>query len=90
MIIALLHERAPLGMAATAAKAPAKRHAGEDKQILARRHAVYLQARERNPSRWSQHTRNWTPIEAVALNPERDVVVSMAVQSDSNQMVSAA
>jgi hypothetical protein len=45
--------------------------------ILAQRHAVYLQARERNPARWSRHTRNWIPIEAVALNPQRDVVVSM-------------
>ena len=69
---------------------PAQRHAGEDREILARRHAVYLQARERNPSRWSQHTRNWTPIEAVALNPERDVVVSMAMQSGPDKKVAAA
>lgn len=47
---------------------PAQRYAGQDKQILARRHTVYLQARQGNPSRWSQKTRNWTPIEAVALN----------------------
>jgi putative transposase len=50
---------------------PAQRHAGEDRLILAQRHPLYLQARERNPARWSRHTRNWEPIGAVALNPER-------------------
>jgi transposase InsO family protein len=69
---------------------PAQRHAGQDRQILAQRHAVYLQARERNPSRWSRHTRNWEPIEAVALNPERDEVVSMAVQSAIHKTVAVA
>jgi hypothetical protein len=69
---------------------PAQRHAGEDRQILAQRHAVYLQARERHPSRWSRHTRNWHPIEAVALNPERDVVLSMAVQSASHKTAATA
>jgi len=54
---------------------PAQRHAGEDAAILAARHEVYLQARERNPRRWSGTTRNWTPIGAVTLNPERDSVV---------------
>ena len=69
---------------------PAQRHAGEDRQILAQRHAVYLQAKERNPSRWSRHTRNWEPIGAVALNPERDEVVSMAVQSQPYKKVATA
>lgn len=69
---------------------PAQRHAGQDRQILAQRHAVYEQARERNPSRWSRHTRNWNPIEAVALNPERDAVLSRAVQSDLDKEVLAA
>ena len=50
---------------------PAQRHAGEDHAILAARHALYLQARERNPARWSRHTRNWSPIGAVTLNPEK-------------------
>ena len=57
---------------------PAQRHAGYDTEILAARHAVYLQARERNPRRWSRHTRNWTPAGPVALNPERDAVVTEA------------
>jgi hypothetical protein len=29
-----------------------------------------------NPARWSRETRNWRPIHAVALNPERDVVAA--------------
>jgi len=54
---------------------PAQRHAGDDKAILAARHALYCQARQRNPRRWSGATRNWTPVGAVTLNPERDAVV---------------
>ena len=63
---------------------PAQRHAGEDHAILAARHALYLQARARNPARWSRHTRNWTPIAAVTLNPEKDSVVGM-VSKVTNQ-----
>ena len=47
---------------------------------LAVRHALYQQAREANPRRWSGPTRNWTPIGAVTLNPERDSVVAAALQ----------
>ncbi len=57
---------------------PAQRHAGDDKAILAARHAVYTAAKERNPARWARATRDWTPIGPVTLNPERDSVVSMA------------
>lgn len=56
---------------------PAQRHAGEDRAILAARHALYVQARAKTPARWSRRTRNWTPIGAVTLNPERDSVVAM-------------
>jgi transposase InsO family protein len=64
---------------------PAERHAGRDRALLGYRHALYQQARERNPRRWSGQTRNWTPIAAVTLNPERDAVVQAAlVQSQSN------
>ena len=45
------------------------------------RHDLYLQARERNPLRWSQHTRNWSPIDAVTLNPERDSIVKEATHT---------
>ena len=60
---------------------PAQRHAGKDGSILAARHALYQQAREANPRRWSGPTRNWTPIGAVTLNPERDSVVAEASQT---------
>jgi hypothetical protein len=60
---------------------PAQRHAGADGSVLAARHALYQQAREANPRRWSGRTRNWTPIEAVTLNPERDNVVTAASQT---------
>jgi putative transposase len=64
---------------------PAERHAGRDRALLDHRHALYQQARERNPRRWSGQTRNWTPIAAVTLNPERDAVVRAALaQSQSN------
>jgi putative transposase len=54
---------------------PAQRHAGEDAAILAARHTVYTTARKLNPARWSGNTRNWTPVGAVTLNPERDCIV---------------
>ena len=54
---------------------PAQRHALKDREILAERHQTYLQARERHPARWSRGTRDWTPIGAVTLNPEREAVV---------------
>jgi transposase InsO family protein len=59
---------------------PAQRHAGEDQPLLAARHALYQQARAANPCRWSGRTRNWTPIGAVTLNPERDRIVAAATQ----------
>ena len=60
---------------------PEARHRGDDRAILAARHDLYLQARERNPLRWSQHTRNWSPIDAVTLNPERDSIVKEATHT---------
>lgn len=48
---------------------PAQRHAGLDGAILSKRRAVYERARNQNPERWSQQTRNWTPITEVHLNP---------------------
>jgi hypothetical protein len=49
---------------------PQQRHAGDDQAILAARHALYTQARQRNPARWSGSTRDWSHIGAVTLNPE--------------------
>jgi putative transposase len=57
---------------------PAQRHDGEDHRILAARDAVYAAARERHPTRWSGPTRDWSPIGAVTLNPERDAVIAAA------------
>lgn len=54
---------------------PAQRHAGQDRAMLAARHALYQLARQNNPRRWSRQTRDWTPVAAVSLNPERDIVV---------------
>ena len=54
---------------------PEQRHAGEDHAILAARHDLYTRARALNPARWSGKTRNWTPIGAVTLNPERDSII---------------
>ena len=57
---------------------PVQRHAGQDGPVLAARHAVYQDARQRNPQRWSGSTRNWTPVGVVTLNPERDSIVQAA------------
>lgn len=58
---------------------PAQRHAGQDGAILRDRHELYQRARAANPARWSRQTRNWTPIGAVTLNPERDAIVQAAI-----------
>jgi transposase InsO family protein len=57
---------------------PAQRHAGQDRRVLMTRHALYQQARERNPRRWSGATRNWTPATAVTLNPQRGRLIKAA------------
>jgi hypothetical protein len=58
---------------------PAQRHAGKDRALLAGRHELYQRARQANPRRWSGQTRNWTPVGAVALNPEKNAVVQAAI-----------
>ena len=68
---------------------PAQRHDGRDQAILAERHAVYLQARQRHPRRWSGASRNWTPITVVTLNPERDAVVSTGAERSHKQTLVA-
>ena len=68
---------------------PAQRHAGHDGAILAARHELYCQARERNPRRWSRGTRNWTPIGAVTLNPEREAIVKTHSGRADKQPVAA-
>jgi putative transposase len=51
---------------------PAARHAGNDVAHLRARHALYQEARQRHPSRWSGDTRDWNRLETVVLNPDRD------------------
>ncbi len=67
---------------------PADRHAGRDGEILKRRHDLYLQARERNPKRWSGRTRNWSRIDVVTLNPEREKAVANVATggADKNEL----
>jgi len=68
---------------------PAQRHAGQDKAILADRHALYLQAKERNPARWSGSTRDWSHIDEVALNPEREAAINLAANTKHTQQRAA-
>lgn len=50
---------------------PSQRHEGRDKLILKNRDEVYRLAKSKHPERWSGTTRNWSPVEAVTLNPEK-------------------
>lgn len=50
---------------------PEVRHQGHDRAILAKRAAVYEQAKRNHPLRWSGPTRNWAPITEVFLNPKK-------------------
>jgi len=68
---------------------PGQRHCGADHVILAARHELYLQARARKPARWSGTTRDWTPIGAVTLNPERDSVVAAHSKAELMQPLAA-
>ena len=47
---------------------PNDRHEGRDKEILEKRKEVYKTAKEKNPNRWSQETRNWEKEGKVFLN----------------------
>lgn len=51
---------------------PGQRHRGEDKAILTQRTKVYAAAKAKHPERWSKDARNWTPIAAVTLNPDKE------------------
>jgi len=68
---------------------PAQRQAGEDHAILAARHALYTKACELHPARWSGGTRNWSPVGAVTLNPERDSVVKLHLAQNDIQPLAA-
>ena len=51
---------------------PNERHDGQDGRILQQRDMVYKAAQQRHPNRWSGTTRNWSRINSVALNPDKD------------------
>lgn len=51
---------------------PSDRHDGRDVGILAERRAVYANARDRRPERWSRHARPWTRPSIVTLHPESE------------------
>jgi hypothetical protein len=50
---------------------PGQRHRGEYKAILARRKAVYEEARRQYPERWSGEIRDWSQQTEVWLNPPK-------------------
>lgn len=56
---------------------PAQRHQGKDKDLLVRRHALYQEARDAHPERWSGATRNWKWIDQVQLNPDREMLMQI-------------
>ena len=60
-----------------------------DAGILAKRHELYLRARTRHPARWSGATRNWSPVGAVTLNPEKESVIKMAEMTHDLKQVAA-
>lgn len=62
---------------------PHERHSAMEREILARREAVYAKARSRNPERWSGETRNWAPIGEVRLNPSQRPNRSMHASHDA-------
>jgi putative transposase len=68
---------------------PAQRHADQDRQILAARHELYVQAKAAHPRRWARHTRNWNPITVVTLNPERESLVTAAVTAEKESAKAA-
>ena len=51
---------------------PDSKHKGEDVEILAARVAVYEEAKQKNPNRWSGATRNWEAVKIVKLNPLKE------------------
>jgi len=50
---------------------PSQRHLGLDLEVLEQRKALYEQARQANPQRWSRNTRNWSCPGTMWLNPNK-------------------
>jgi len=47
---------------------PESKHNGDDIETLSKRNIIYMEAKRKNPNRWSGKTRDWSPIERVKLN----------------------
>ena len=62
---------------------PADRHAGLDGDVLEHRSELYEAARQLHPERWSGRTRDWSPVGAVALNPEPGHAMTVAVTKEA-------
>lgn len=54
---------------------PHQRHTGQDVYVLESRSAVYEDAKQQQPKRWSGNVRDWSRITQVWLNPDDEVVV---------------
>ena len=44
-----------------------------DSALLERRVRVYEHARHQQPERWSRHSRKWTYVDTVHLNPDTPI-----------------
>ena len=64
---------------------PNQRHTGQDKVILEKRKAVYINAKNQRPDRWSGSTRNWTPPLIVTLNPDKKHLLNTAKPALKNR-----
>ena len=54
---------------------------------MACRHLLYQTARAKNPARCSRYTRNWSPSGAVALIPEREVVIAVVITTAKAKVI---
>ncbi len=61
---------------------PADRHSGKDVEILAKRHQVYLEAKNKHPERWTGKTRDWSQVSQVTLNKAKASDNAMASEMD--------
>lgn len=55
---------------------PNQRHTGQDIKILEQRKVLYELKKKKNALRWSGATRNWEPVNAVCLNPDKEKIAA--------------
>ncbi len=53
-----------------------QRHTGEERAILAVRHAPYIKAQQHNPTRWACHTCDGSPIGTGTHKPAPDTGIA--------------